>query len=63
MPVALVGATIIDLSDYGNRSNDIKNTLVVFQNGRISYAGKYRRKKIPDHAEVIDAKNKFLSRR
>ena len=58
--IALVGATIIDVSDYGNQTNDLNNSLVIFQSGRIVYAGKYDIKVIPAKAEIIDTKGKYI---
>jgi len=58
--IALIGGTIIDVSDYGNQSNDLSNSLVIFQSGRIVYAGKYDKKVIPAKAEVINTKGKYI---
>ena len=59
-PVALIGATIIDVSNYGNQTNDLKNSLVIFQDGRIIYADKYDKTKIPAKAEIINVKGKYI---
>jgi hypothetical protein len=59
-PIALVGGTIIDVSNYGNHSNDLKNSLVLFQNGKIVYAGKYHKTKIPTNTEIINVEGKYI---
>jgi len=59
-PVALIGGTIIDVTNYGNNAADLKNSLVIFQNGKIIYAGKYAKNKIPAKTQLIDVKGKYL---
>lgn len=57
-PVAIVGATIIDLSNYGNSQADIAGSVVVFQNGKIIAAG--AKIKIPKGATIIHAEGKYI---
>ncbi|HEY0677709.1 MAG TPA: amidohydrolase family protein [Chitinophagaceae bacterium] len=59
-PVALVGGTILDVSNYGNESNDLKNSLIVLLNGKIIYAGSYKKGKVPPQAEIVDVSGKFI---
>jgi hypothetical protein len=59
-PVALVGATIIDLSAYGNHTGDLTHSVVLLQNGRIIAAGDKRTVKIPKGARIIHAEGKFI---
>jgi len=59
-PIALVGATIIDVSNYGNQFRDLKNSLILFKNGKIFYADKYDKRKIPANAEIINVHGKYI---
>jgi len=59
-PVVLIGGTIIDFANFGNSTKDMKNSLVVFQNGKIIYSGKYDKTKIPTKAQLINVKGKFV---
>jgi len=59
-PVVLTGGTIIDVTKYGNGSRDITNAIVVFQKGKILYAGKNDKNKIPPKARIIDIKGKYI---
>jgi len=54
--VAIVGGTLID----GTGRPPLENSAVVMLNGRIQAVGKQGEVKIPDGAEVIDAKGKSL---
>lgn len=59
-PIALIGGTIIDVTDYGNSVKDLKNSLVVFENGKITYAGNYDKKKIPAKARLLNINGKYI---
>jgi len=59
-PVALVGATIIDVSDRGRSGHDIENAVVVVGGGKIIGMGTRDRVVIPDNAEVLDVTGKFM---
>lgn len=59
-PIVLAGGTLIDVTNYGYRINDNPNAMVVFQNGKILYAGCYDKHEIPEDAIIINTKNKFL---
>ena len=58
--VALVGATVVDLSAFGSGTGDIRDSVVIVGNGRITAVGTRRATKIPRGAEVIDATGKFI---
>ena len=58
--IAIVGATLIDLSNYGRASNDIANSVVLIENGEIVATGPAAQVKIPQTATRIDAQGKFL---
>jgi hypothetical protein len=58
--IAVVGATLIDLSNYGRSSNDIADSVVLIANGKIVTAGPAAQVKIPATATRIDAQGQFL---
>jgi len=59
-PIAIVGGTIIDVANYGNSNNDIPNSVVIIQHGKILAAGTANKTKIPPNATVIHAENKYI---
>ncbi len=59
-PIALVGATVIDVSNFGNSNNDIPNAVVIIQRGKIIKTGKNGFVKFPSNAKVIDVKGKYI---
>ena len=58
--IAFVGGTVVDVSAFGSGTADLRNSVVIVQNGRITAAGTRRATKIPRGAEVIDAAGKFI---
>jgi imidazolonepropionase-like amidohydrolase len=54
--LAIVGATLID----GTGAAPVADSAVVIQNGRIKAVGPRSKVKIPNDANVVDAKGKFL---
>jgi hypothetical protein len=59
-PVALVGATIVGLGNYGNNNIDIPNSVVILQKGKIAAVGKNGSLRIPKGAKVVDVSGKFI---
>lgn len=55
-PLAIVGGTLID----GSGRAPVEDAAVVIQNGRIQVVGKRGEVKVPEGAEVIDAKGKSI---
>ncbi len=55
-PVAIVGGTLIT----GLDDTQIRESAVIFENGRIIYAGKLAGAPIPQNAQIVDAKNRWL---
>lgn len=51
--LALAGGTIIDVSNFGRSTSDIKDSVIIIQQGRIIAAG-CKRIKIPANAKVLD---------
>ncbi len=60
IPIALTGATIIDVTNYGNNRNDLQNQTVIIQDGKIKKTGNKKTIKVPANAEVIDVTGKYI---
>lgn len=58
--IALKGGTIIDVENFGNSTNDIKNSVVLIQDNKIIAAGAANKVSIPAGAKIIDVKGKFI---
>jgi imidazolonepropionase-like amidohydrolase len=58
--VALVGATLVDTSNFGRSSYDVRDSVVVIRDGRIVAAGPRRSTPIPADARRVDATGKWL---
>ena len=58
--IAFVGGTVVDVSAFGSATGDIRNSVVIVQNGRITTVGTRRATKIPRDAEVIDTTGRFI---
>ncbi len=58
--VALVGGTVIDVSDFGKSDKDIIDAVVLVEGDRIIAVGKKGGLKIPEDAPVIDIKGKYV---
>jgi hypothetical protein len=59
-PIAFVGGTVVDVSALGIGNRDIRDSVVIVQDGRITAVGTRRETKIARDAEVIDASGKFI---
>jgi hypothetical protein len=59
-PLALVGGTVVDVSDWGRSARDIEDAIVVVRDGRITDVGYRGAISIPKGARVIDCAGKFL---
>ena len=58
--IAFAGGTVVDVSQFGKSSADIRDAVVVVENGRITAAGPRSTTKVPSGAQVIDAAGKFI---
>ncbi|HEV7505242.1 MAG TPA: amidohydrolase family protein [Thermoanaerobaculia bacterium] len=58
--IALVGGTILDVSNYGRSSGDILDGVVVLRGGTIEAAGPRKSVKIPAGARRIDVAGKYI---
>ena len=61
-PRALVleGATLLDVSSFGNSSSDIKDSVIVLRGDRIVAAGPRGEVKIPEGAEILHVAGKYV---
>jgi len=58
--IAIVGATLIDVSNYGHSTNDIADSVVLIDEGQIVAVGSAMQITIPSGATRIDAHGEFL---
>ncbi|HEX8816792.1 MAG TPA: amidohydrolase family protein [Terriglobales bacterium] len=58
--LAIVGATLVDLNNFGRSANDIDNAVVLIDDGKITAAGLASQVTIPPNTPRIDAHGKFL---
>jgi hypothetical protein len=58
--LVLAGGTLIDVSSFGNSSSDIKDSVILIQDGQIVAAGPRREVKIPAGARVVDVSGKYV---
>ncbi len=58
--LAIVGATVIDVSDFGTDSADINDAVVVIDGDLIVAVGPRSEVEIPPGARVLDARNRFI---
>jgi uncharacterized protein YecT (DUF1311 family) len=59
-PVAIVGATLVDLESRGSSSRDLADSVVLIVDGRIRAVGRRGEVDVPAAARVIDGKGKYL---
>jgi len=59
-PLALVGATVVDLSDFGRSGRDLPNATVLIRGAEIVAVGSREEIEIPAGAGVVDAGGKYL---
>ncbi len=57
---AIVGATMVDTSNWGASNRDVADSIVVVRAGKIVAAGPAADTPIPPDAERVDARGKFL---
>jgi Amidohydrolase family len=58
--IALVGGTLIDVSNSGHTAHDIPNAVVVIRAGKIDAAGPAASVKVPPDAKAIDYKGTYI---
>ena len=50
-PLALIGGTIIDVSNFGKSESDVKDSIIIIQHGKITAAGSRGKTKVPANAK------------
>jgi hypothetical protein len=58
--LVLQGGTLVDLSDYGRSTEDVRDATVVIREGRIVAAGSRADIAVPDDAKIVDTTGTFL---
>jgi len=58
--LALVGGTIIDLSNFGNSNEDLKESIILIEGEKITVVGRKSEVEIPEDAQVIDIKGEYV---
>jgi hypothetical protein len=59
-PLVLSGGTVIDVTDWGDSADDIKNAVVVIEGNQITAVGAASSVEIPKNAQVIDCTGKYI---
>lgn len=59
-PIALVGGTLIDVTNFGNSKADLRNAVVIVSGDKIVAVGLKRKMKIPADARVVDVTGKYI---
>jgi hypothetical protein len=59
-PLALVGGTVVDVTDWGRSAKDLQDAIVLVRDGRITDVGAHGAVSIPKGARVIDCTGKYL---
>ena len=60
VPLVLAGGTVIDLTAWGRSATDLRDAVVILQDGRITDVGPRALIPVPDGAQVIDCSGKYL---
>jgi hypothetical protein len=58
--LALVGGTVLDVSSYGHRTHDLRNSVVILRGSKIERVGARASTPIPKGAYVVDCQGTFL---
>ncbi|MGH7442869.1 MAG: hypothetical protein ACREKE_09380, partial [bacterium] len=58
--MVLMGGTVVDVTDWGDSANDLKNAVVIVRGDRITDVGATGTVAIPKGAQVIDCTGKYL---
>jgi hypothetical protein len=58
--MALVGGTVVDVSEWGGSAKDLPDAVVVLRDGRITEVGSRMAVTIPKGARVIDCTGKYI---
>ena len=58
--LAIAGATVIDVSDFGRNTSDLEDAVVVIEDGTITAVGPRSEVEIPVDARLLDAEGRFV---
>jgi hypothetical protein len=58
--LAIVGATVIDVGEFGSSNSDLSDAVVVIEDGTVTVVGPRSEVKIPADARVLDAEGRFI---
>jgi len=59
-PLALVGGTVVDVTEWGHSAKDLEDAAVIIRDGRITDLGTRYAVTIPKNARVIDCTGKYI---
>ena len=59
-PLALVGGTVVDVTEWGRSAKDLQDAVVIVRDGRITDVGARGAISVPKGARVIDCTGKYL---
>jgi len=59
-PLALVGGTVVDVTDWGHSAKDLQDAVVLLRDGRVIEVGPRSEVAIPKGIRVIDCTGKYL---
>ncbi|HEX2344908.1 MAG TPA: amidohydrolase family protein [Vicinamibacterales bacterium] len=59
-PLVLSGGTLLDLSDFGNSTRDVRDAVVVIRDGAVAAVGARGTIAIPPDAQVVDATGGYI---
>lgn len=60
VPLVLVGGTLVDVTDWGRSAKDIRDAVVIVQDGQITDVGTRTSLPVPKGARIIDCTGKFI---
>jgi hypothetical protein len=58
--LVLDGGTLVDISDFGNSSSDVKDSVIVIRGGQIVAAGPRSEVEVPAGAEIVKITGKYV---
>ena len=59
-PLAVVGGTLVDVSEFGRSNRDVHDAVIIVRDGRIVDVGPRQSVNVPKDAEVVDAAGGFV---
>jgi hypothetical protein len=59
-PLVLAGGTVVDVSNWGHSAKDLRDAIVILNEGKVAQVGSRTDVPIPPNARVIDCTGKYL---